>query len=465
MKKIIPILAGLLLLASCNSNDPQSNDAQINNWIYANMDYWYYWTDQLPQKPSTNKFPGDFYESLLFSGDRFSFIYEDYEELISLLNGVSLESGFEFKLYYANDSGTDLIMQLVYIKDGAPAASLGLKRGDIIDEINGTQLTDANYQTLLGQTNAPYSLTYRRYNSVSELFESQGTLNLNPVVFAENPILMDSVYEMEGKKIGYFIYTFFSGGPTNSSTAYDDQVDAVFESFKSKGIEELIIDLRFNSGGSVLSAINLASLMVDGATSNDVMLRRFYNDGIQQEIINEPSLGSEFLIDEFLDKSENVGALLTSGTVYFITSDRTASASELVINSLRPFMSIYSVGETSVGKDVGSITIADEGNGKNTWGLQPIVVKLVNSANQDYPDGFIPDIEILDNELILQPLGDINEPLFNAALAAVGVGGLARKQFTAQFDREAVYFSIDKKLWNQKIIIESPVSYQPIDEN
>ena len=464
MKKLPLLLVVVSLTISCNSNDPQSKNQRINDWIYANMNYWYYWTDQLPSKKNTNQFPADFYESLLFSADRFSFIYEDYEELIALLNGVSLESGFEFKLYYADDIGPNLIMQLIYIKEGAPAESLGLKRGDIIDQINGVQLTDSNYRTLLGQTNSPYTVTYRRYNKDTDVFDPMGTASISPIVFAENPILLDSVYEIDGKKIGYFIYTFFSGGPTETSTIYDDQMDQVFAEFKSKGIEELIVDLRFNGGGSVLSAINLASLMVDGATSSDVMLRRSYNAQVQQDIIDYPDLGPDFLVDEFVTKTENVGSLLTSGKVHFITSGRTASASELVMNSLRPFMSIYSVGETTVGKDVGSITIADENNPNNTWGLQPIVVKLVNNANQDYPNGFVPDVPLEDNALILEPLGDINEPLLGAALSAVGIGGVVRKQSTPQHSREALFYSTDRKAWNQQTILKDQLPVLSLSE-
>ena len=464
MKKIGPLFVLISLFISCKSDDPQSSNERINDWIYANMDYWYYWTDQMSAKSNTSQSPADFYESLLYSEDRFSFIYENYAELKDLLNGVSLESGFEFKLYYADNVSSNLIMQLIYIKEGAPAESLGLKRGDIIDQINGAQLTDANYRTLLQQINSSYTISYRRYNIETQVFDNMGTANITPIVFAENPILMDSVYEIEGKKIGYFIYTFFSGGPTENSTAYDDQMDQVFADFKSKGIEELIVDLRFNSGGSVLSAINLASLMVDGATSSDVMLRRSYNATIQQEILNIPELGPDFLVDMFLNKTENVGSLLNSGKVHFITSSRTASASEMVMNALRPFMSIYSVGETTVGKDVGSITIADENNPNNTWGLQPIIVKMVNKANQDYPDGFIPDVQLLDNELILTPLGDINEPLFSAALSAVGVGGVARREVSTQKSGQSVYFSIDSKAWRQRAVIDRPALSMPVLE-
>ena len=467
MKKLAPLFVLISLFISCKSEDsinPPNTNEPINNWIYANMDYWYYWTDELPAKNNTDQFPADFYESLLYSADRFSFIYEDYEELIALLNGVSLESGFEFKLYYADNVGSNLIMQLSYIKAGAPAESLGLKRGDIIDKINGVQLTDSNYRTLLGQTNSPYTVTYRRYNRDTDVFDQMGTASISPIVFAENPILLDSVYEIEGKKIGYFIYTFFSGGPTETSTTYDDQMDEVFADFKSKGIEELIVDLRFNGGGSVLSAINLASLMVDGATSSDVMLRRSYNAQIQQEIISLPELGPDFLVDEFLTKTENVGSLLNSGKVHFITSGRTASASELVMNALRPFMPIYSVGETTVGKDVGSITIADEDNPSNKWGLQPIIVKLVNNANQDYPNGFTPDVPLADNALILEPLGDINEPLLSATLSAIGIGGVARNQSTPQHSREALYYSTDRKAWNQQTILKDQLPSISVSE-
>lgn len=101
----------LVLFVGCDGDDGSLNQNQrINEWTYVNMDYWYFWTGDMPDKSGTNQYPADFYESLLVPEDNFSFYYEDYVELINLLNGVSLESGFEYKLYLEGESG--VIMQI-----------------------------------------------------------------------------------------------------------------------------------------------------------------------------------------------------------------------------------------------------------------------------------------------------------------------------------------------------------------
>jgi C-terminal processing protease CtpA/Prc len=443
-----------VIFVSCSDDDNNNTNQNINQWIYANMEFWYYWTDELPSVPSTRLEPDDFYEALLFSGDRFSFIYDDYQELVDLLNGVSLESGFEFKLY-ASD-GDEVIMQIIYIKKDSPAQDQGLLRGDLIDEINGVQLTESNYRDLLNQMQAPYSATFRRYNDETETFEGQGSVNINPVVFSENPVLLDSVYEIGGKKIGYLVYTFFSPGSTELGDEYDLLVDEIFGKFQTKSIDNFILDLRFNSGGAVSSAINLASLIVDGAEPGDAMVKREYNDVVQAEIIADPQLGIDFLTDEFLPKEENIGEQLENNRVYIITSASTASASELVINALRPFMDVYTVGETTTGKDVGSITIADEENPKNNWALQPIVVKLINSDDEDYPNGFSPNLNIEDNKLVLEPLGKIDEPLLNGALNSIGVVTTRRFTERKSFDTPSILNSRDRKVFGGKAIIDIP---------
>jgi carboxyl-terminal processing protease len=458
MKKIVLVLlfAATSVSLSC-TKDPLTGDARINSWIYANMDLYYYWTDGMPKKSGLNRYPADFFESLLSVHDRFSFIYPDYQELLDLLNGISVESGFEFKLYLESESGPNVIMQLTYIKPDSPASTLELQRGDIIYQINGTQLTTDNYRSLLGQMNTTYMATYRRYNPDTEEFQNQPGVSITPVVYAENPIYLRKIIENGGKKVGYLIYNFFSPG---TNKAYDNALDAVFAGFQSDGIDELIIDLRFNTGGSVSSAINLASLLPDGVSGNDVAIRYSYNAALTDYILGTPDLGIAFLVDNFLEKTQNVGSMLP-GKVYFIVTDRTASASEMVINAIRPYMDVFLVGETTVGKDVGSTTIAEENNLSNNWALQPIIVKLTNSQSQGYPNGFVPDIDLPDDFLVLTPLGDETEPLLNAALQAIG-GVPVRVAKPQAMSRRAIFSSVDRKRWNQKMLLEMPEQMRPV---
>ncbi len=451
-----PLLGALLLFSSCKKDDEKTEFDRINDWIYANMEFYYFWTEELPSKKETSIDPNDFFKSLLSDKDRFSFIYDDYQELVNLLNGVSLESGFEYQLYLEGDNSTNVIMQLLYIKANSPAADLGLQRGDIIYEINGTQMTSDNYRSLLTNLNSSYDITYRRYNSASDTSEDKGSASITPIVYSENPFLLDSVYEIEGKKIGYLIYTFYSPG---TDDVYDIQMDAIFSNFKAQGIQDFVLDLRFNSGGSETSVRNLTSLIVKNATSSDLVFKKTYNEQVREQIINDDDLGEDFLNVQFLEKAENIGSQLATGTVYILTSDRSASASEVTINSLKPYMDVFIVGDTTVGKDVGSITINDQNNANNNWALQPIIVKLVNSSDEDYPAGHFPDIVIESNFLKLKPLGDVEETLLANALAAIGVTS-ARVHVPTRVALKRLHSSLDNKVYNGSFLLENELKSQ-----
>src|SRR5688500_5293580 len=112
------------------------------------MDFWYLWSNELPAAPNKNQNPDDFFQSLLSDDDRFSWIQENYQDLLNSLQGISKEAGFEYVLY-KEDGSDNVIAQILYTKPGSPAENAGLKRGDGISHINGQQLNTANYQDVL----------------------------------------------------------------------------------------------------------------------------------------------------------------------------------------------------------------------------------------------------------------------------------------------------------------------------
>src|SRR5690606_33526134 len=135
-----------------------------------------------------------------------------------------------------------------------------------------------------------------------------------------------------------------------------------------------------------------------------------------------------------------------------LTGSRTASASELVINALKPFMEVFIIGETTVGKNMGSISIYEENDPKNTWGLQPIVVKVLNSAGQaDYSNGFTPDILPTDTEFILYPLCDSRQPFLSAAMAEISRMIPARLGYSA--NREPFAHSLDYENRSSRLLM------------
>ena len=455
------IVFALVLLTSCDDDESlnpvavNDDNVHVNEWILDNMDFWYLWSNELPGAPDKNQAPDDFFQSLLTDDDRFSWIQEDYQDLLNSLQGISKEAGFEYVLYKEDDTN-NVLAQILYVKPGSPAENVEIKRGDVITHIDGQQLNTSNYQSILSNLgNNTYTLTYEPLQIDSESFDDAKTVTLSTVVYMENPNYLSKVIEVNGKKIGYYVYNFFSPGTDDQGEEYDAEMDNIFAGFKAKGITDLVLDLRFNSGGSEVSANNLGSLITPDP-ANKIFFRREYNNRVETEILADPNAGPSFLQSKLKSKAENVGNQL-SGRIYVLTGSRTASASELIINGLEPYMDVFLIGDVTYGKNVGSISLYDDSDPKNTWGMQPIVVKVYNSLNQsDYGNGFVPDIENKDNNLFIYPLGDVREELLSQALEQItGVPIVGRKKFAGKAN-EVIGHSLDGKKRSFTLTVEQP---------
>ena len=455
----------LFLLASCKEEEINPIDevddgphAEVNTWIHDVMKEVYLWTDDIPDDISKNQEPEVFFDALLYSGDRFSALVPDYDELINSLNGVTYEGGYEYSLAKTEDD--NVVAIVTYIKENSPAVNTDLKRGDVITEINGSVMTINNYRDILEQTESTHTLTFRRYDNNLGSFTDQPELEMSTVVLAENPNFTHKVITSQsGKKVGYFVYNFFSSGPDNDSKAYDEEMIQVFSDFQAQGIDELVLDLRYNSGGSLTSAVNLASLIGRGIDNTKVFSENRWNS-LYQDYIEGLEDGDAILRRRFVDLTQNIGDNLASGKFYVLTSSRTASASELVINGLSPFMDVHIIGDKTVGKNVGSIPIEDDENAENPIGLLPIVLKTYNSLGQsNYENGFNPAPEdiVSDLQFPMLPLGDPEEPLLARALEHIdGVTG-RRDVYTEKYDDrelEIISSSLDKKIRSNRLIID-----------
>ena len=425
----------------------------VNSWILENMEYWYLWNDDLPKTVDKNQDPESYFDALLSDEDRFSWIQSNYQELLNSLQGISREAGYEFVLYREKAGSEDLIVQVLYVKPASPAATAGLKRGDVITHINGQQITTQNYKTLLSSVKQNHEIKYKSLIAGEDKFEAPKDLALSAVQYSENPNYLHKVIETGGKKIGYFVYNFFAAGTDSQPGKYDEEMDAIFKNFRSQAITDLVIDLRFNSGGSESSAKNLASLIGRGVDQSKIFLKRQYNDMVEEAILKDPDLGEGYLISHYKAKANNVGNLLTSGRVYILTSSRTASASELIINALKPFMEVFLIGDKTYGKNVGSISLFEEKDEKNQWGLQPIIVKVFNSQDQsDYSTGFVPDVLHKDNGLYLYPLGDEREALLSQAIGQIT--GAATTSRVVREERTPVGHSLDLKRRSFNLVMD-----------
>ncbi|MEO5600357.1 MAG: S41 family peptidase [Cyclobacteriaceae bacterium] len=447
------IILTVALLISCQQEDPKpvstiTNEANnyVNSWIQENMEYWYLWNNKLPSAPDKTMDPESFFKSLLYSEDRFSWIQNDYEELLNSLQGISREAGYEYVLYREKEASDNVLLQILYTKPESPASSAGLNRGDIITHINGQQITVGNYKELLESIAEDHSIQYKPIMTEEKGFGAVKTISLSSIQYAEDPNYLHSIIPAGDKKIGYFVYNFFATGTDGEQGKYDAEMDAIFLTFKSESITDLILDLRFNSGGSETSAKNLASLVGTGVDNSKVFLKREYNSKVKESILRDEALGEDFLVSKYTSKINNIGNQLSGGRVYVLTSSRTASASELIINALKPFMDVFLIGDRTYGKNVGSISLFEEKDSKNAWGIQPIVVKVFNSLNQsEYSTGFEPNVLHKDNDLILYPLGDTRETLLSQALSQIAGISTRERLDESKETRKPLAHSLDFK--------------------
>jgi C-terminal processing protease CtpA/Prc len=408
----IPITAAMP--AVDNTTLTKNTNADVNNWIHETMSAYYLWPDKMPAiaKTNTSSNPMDYFYSILYdykTTDRFSWIDSSSSNLINQLNGINTVLGIRVSAFYTDNTQVNIALVIAYVLKGSPAEKNGLKRGDIILSVDDQTITSSNYNSVL--QNQTLRLGLGTYNN--KVFSSTGkTLTVTKVELQTNPILQDTVINWSGKKVGYFAYLQFL-------TSFDDSLRAVFGRFKAKGVNELVIDLRYNGGGYVTNSDLLTNLMVNDLASkvDKVMNKRQYNDAYTKEVIKQ--YGASALVTNFKMESNNIGSL---NRVFVLTSTGTASASELIINNLKPFMNVILIGEHTYGKNVGSFTITDNAKRWN-YGLQPITFKILNSLDQsEYGtvNGFLPDYALLDDVLPYKLLGDPNETYLNKALNIIG---------------------------------------------
>jgi carboxyl-terminal processing protease len=435
MKKI-KLLAVILLLSigfqSCfedfDDNIQNVTTLDIQNFIYKAMNIWYLYKpdvpdlandrfasqDELNEYLGTHSTPEELFSALTASQDRFSFIVSDYRVLEAALAGITLNHGMEYGLVFYPGSQTNVFGYVRYVLPNSDAAQKGVQRGMIFNTINGAQITNENF-TLLRELTS-YEIGWATFDGTN-ITPTGETTTLVRSEIVENPIHIANTFTIEGQKIGYLMYNGFTAD-------FDTQLNNAFGTFKAEGINELILDLRYNSGGSVRSAIDLSG-MVTGQFTGQVFSTEIWNPELQAIFQqNNP----ESLINRFTS-SIRTGAALNSlnlNRVYVLTTGRTASASELVINGLDPYIEVILVGGTTTGKFQASTTFYDapppnfrrtEASLSHYYAIQPLIFTSANANGvTGFVDGIPPTFEFPEDLTNLGVLGELNEPLLEAAL-------------------------------------------------
>jgi len=251
------------------------------------------------------------------------------------------------------------------------------------------------------------------------------------------------------------------------TSGYNEQLNDVFGQFKSAGVTELVLDLRYNPGGSVNSSRLLAS-MVYGTNTDELFIRQRWNDKIQS------LLKKDQLEDYFGDKTDQGSSInsLNLSKVYVLATGNSASASELVMNGLAPYIDVIHIGETTRGKNEFSVTMVDDIDNdyiyrsdrenkidpNNSWSMQPLMGRNENSAGfSDYTSGLDPDITLQEDVSNLGALGDPNEPLLARAIQEI-TGESAKRDFSVKAPVQEVSNSKMFTVIKDNMYLDKPLS-------
>ena len=378
--------------------------------------------------------------------DRFSFVTTK-EESAGLQTGAKKEFGFFIK-----SASMDLAMPMdsifwfvSYVYNTSPAGMGGVQRGWRITKVNGTVIDYSSSsinllnEVFFGATN----------NALFQFMKQDGadaSVNLAKSTFVANSVLHRSVLTSGSTKMGYMVFNQFFGETSRK------ELGDVFSYFEGQGITDLIVDLRYNPGGSTQTQDTLANLIAPQSANGKTMYKYVYNKTLQQnqhQLIRK-KLGYGNLFEEANNTQlfKKAGSLQLT-RVFFIVSGSSASASELLINNLKPHMTVKIVGDTTYGKPVGFFPIP-----VYDLAVYPISFKTVNSSgNADFYTGFIPDALVADG--VNKSWGDPNEPSLGAAMKYILTGSFrlaSTDGFSMQVNSQQQMQSVQNSMEEKKFI-------------
>ncbi|WP_341225752.1 S41 family peptidase [uncultured Arcticibacterium sp.] len=406
------------------TKETNTTNSLVNNWAYDTMKDAYYWSSEMVSLSNLDVSldPFSFFEKLIYNRetiDRFSSLTDDFEALENDFNGISKIFGLRYTIAYLDNSSTNLGLFLSQITPGSAAEAAGMKRGDVIITIDNQNITSANFSSLFSSSDT-HSFGFGKLEN--DVWVSEGAVSVTSMVTEENPVAYSGIIDLpvSGRKLGYLLYTQFIPG---SADEYDNQLRSIFADFKSNQVSELVLDLRFNGGGYISSAEVLSSLIGKNTKTSDIFYIEKWNESYESYL--RSAYGSNYFNHSFLNEPNNIGNQLSR--VFVLTSNSTASASELVINGLEPYMEVITVGENTYGKNLFGTLVGDEVN-KSNYGIYVMLGETTNALGQSgygTVDGITPDYYIEDNQIPYLPIGDYNETLFSQVLDILGEKTLA----------------------------------------
>lgn len=286
-------------------------------------------------------------------------------------------------------------LRVKYVEKESPAGLAGIRRSWRITKINGsTNISTSNSTFIVDNVfnSTQTSFTFLKPDG------STVNITLNAAHYKEHPVYLDTVYTVNSKKVGYFVFNSFLG----DTVEIRNEFSRIFNRFTSQNVSDVIVDLRYNGGGYVSMQESLANYLVSSSANNNLMMKQQYNDK-----------HSNYNTTTYFRKTGS----LNLGRIFFIVSSSTASASELLINNLKPYMDVKLIGPSAThGKPVGFFPIP-----VGDWYIFPVSFRSTNaSGTGNYFNGLSINSQV--NDGLNKDWGDISESCLASAVKYISSG-------------------------------------------
>lgn len=429
---------------------PVSANEEINAFVDSYLDGYYLWNEEYQTLTLNFDQPyDDFFTGALLSMKTNTYdkkmrngywqLYSYIQQLSSYgLNSVptrGVDHGIQKEMYYGyglmtfvafeyptESGGTAYGMVTEGVYPNTPAAEAGLHRGSMILKVNGKNLTRSNLDSYARM------LLYPNNNVTVELTvdkEDAEPITLTSRAIYENPVLCSKVIEQGDHKVGYLTYSGFDA-------AYDNEVLSAFESFKAAGVNDLILDLRLNGGGHVITAKMISTCIAGAATQGNVFQYYRYNDARMETPdatcaitgmkynASKKLFYENFAYDDTYFSVDLKSYALDLPRVYVIVSNGTASSSESVINSLKGVgVDVILIGAPTNGKNVGMEPISFKTSSGDFY-LCPITFQTYNAKEETVdPNGITPNYAINDWNNGYAAFGETSDPCTAKAMELI----------------------------------------------
>lgn len=383
------ILVSSLSLCGCVKMEKVTDNPGVNEWVHETMKEEYLWASMIGKYSPSGLNPKDYFETLRYRrtsgklendyyGDRFSSISKrsvDATRLSMAFGNDDIDEGFGFvtRRYVTHiDGGIIVFGQVICVVPGSPADKAGIRRGfnfnavEVGDQVYHMPMPINDFEALISNRTIKLHIFHPESKVVEVTMDS----------YPDNPIIFADVYDTNQGKTAYLVYNHFTSG---TDERFNQDLKDVFADFKSRGAKNLILDLRYNGGGELNTAMLLGSLIAKEDDLGEHFLSLERNDGLfyKYNFYSSEAIGAQNLDVEKL---------------YIITLDNTASASELILHCLKPFFGddLKHIGKKTYGKNVGSVKITNAGY---DWELNPITLRVYDkNLVSGYEQGIEPDL-------------------------------------------------------------------------